>query len=204
MKKFGFTLAEVLTTLTVIGVVSALTLPNLVNNANTTAQIGPKLAKAASAFEQANQNLMNNNFVEKLSETDYFSSNESYITELKKYLKITTSTASTFTTKDGTLFTIVDVFKVPTNPKDAAYSQYIGDLEIDLNGSNNPNTAGSDIFSFTIWNDGSLRPKGGTNWDGKDSEDTHWTKLCPVNAIPTDYSSCAGHIFENNMKALYK
>ena len=53
MKKHGFTLAEVLITLGIIGVVAALTAPALVQNAGS-AQIGPKLAKAVSTFEIAN------------------------------------------------------------------------------------------------------------------------------------------------------
>ena len=51
MIKKGFTLAEVLITLGIVGVISALTLPSLMNN-HTKAQIGPKLAKAVSAFDK--------------------------------------------------------------------------------------------------------------------------------------------------------
>ena len=53
-KKDGFTLAEILITLGIVGVVAAMTVPRLMNNTSTS-QIGPKLAKAAAAFEQANQ-----------------------------------------------------------------------------------------------------------------------------------------------------
>ncbi len=54
MKKIGFTLAEVLITLGIVGVVAALTAPALVQNAGT-AQIGPKLAKAVSTIETATE-----------------------------------------------------------------------------------------------------------------------------------------------------
>ena len=47
MKKNGFTLAEVLITLGIIGVIAAITLPTLMSD-TTSAQIGPKLAKAVS------------------------------------------------------------------------------------------------------------------------------------------------------------
>ena len=57
MKKIGFTLAEVLITLGIIGVVAALTAPALVQNAGS-AQTGPKLAKAVSTFETANENML--------------------------------------------------------------------------------------------------------------------------------------------------
>ena len=53
MKKYGFTLAEVLITLGILGVIAALTIPGLMLDSRR-AQIGPKLAAAVSAFEQAN------------------------------------------------------------------------------------------------------------------------------------------------------
>ena len=57
MKKFGFTLAEILVSVAIVGVMAALTLPTLRTN-TTNAQIGPKLAKAVSTFEQANESLL--------------------------------------------------------------------------------------------------------------------------------------------------
>ena len=65
----GFTLAEVLITLGIVGVIAAITLPTLTQS-TTTAQIGPKLAKAASAFEQANKALLDAYDVDRLSDTD--------------------------------------------------------------------------------------------------------------------------------------
>ena len=52
MKKYGFTLAEVLVTRGIIGVVAALTTPALIQNVGN-AKVGPKLAKAKSTFENA-------------------------------------------------------------------------------------------------------------------------------------------------------
>ena len=57
MFKKGFTLAEVLITLGIIGVVAALTTPALVQNIGT-AKVGPSLAKAVSTFENANQTML--------------------------------------------------------------------------------------------------------------------------------------------------
>ena len=56
MKK-GFTLAEVLITLGIIGVVAALTAPALIQNTGT-AKVGPTLAKAVTTLELANQNML--------------------------------------------------------------------------------------------------------------------------------------------------
>lgn len=66
MKKAGFTLAEVLITMTIIGVVAALTTPALLHNA-ATAEIGPKLAKFRTTVENANRLMMVANDVNRLS-----------------------------------------------------------------------------------------------------------------------------------------
>ena len=52
MKKTGFTLAEVLITLGIIGVVAALTTPSLVNNIGD-AKLGPSLSKFNNTFSNA-------------------------------------------------------------------------------------------------------------------------------------------------------
>ncbi|MBR6126283.1 prepilin-type N-terminal cleavage/methylation domain-containing protein, partial [bacterium] len=57
MRKTGFTLAEVLVTLGIIGVVAALTTPALINSTGN-AQIGPKLSKARAVFENATQMML--------------------------------------------------------------------------------------------------------------------------------------------------
>ena len=55
--KKGFTLAEVLITLTIIGVVAALTAPALVKNTGY-AKVGPSLAKFSNTFEVATETMM--------------------------------------------------------------------------------------------------------------------------------------------------
>ena len=66
MKNNGFTLAEVLITLGIIGVVAALTTPALYHNVGT-AEIGPKLAKFRSTVENANKMMLVENDVNRLS-----------------------------------------------------------------------------------------------------------------------------------------
>ncbi len=57
LKKTGFTLAEILISLTIIGVVAALSAPPLIQNA-TNARTGPALEKTRAAIELANQNIL--------------------------------------------------------------------------------------------------------------------------------------------------
>lgn len=95
MKKPGFTLAEVLITLGIIGIVAALTTPTLVQNAGT-AQVGPALAKAINNWDVANESLLNDNKTSSLRAigiTD--NSEDAYIDLLSNYLKISAFSNST-------------------------------------------------------------------------------------------------------------
>lgn len=208
MKKNGFTLAEVLISLGLVGVIAAITLPTLMSD-TTSAQIGPKLAKAVSTFEQANESLLDSLSADSLSDAGLISNINVYIDSLSRFLKLNPNQdEESFTTKDGMSFLlgISDVAPGGT----IAYRQRIGDVVIDINGANGPNRSGTDQFNFSFWNDGSLRPQGSTNWDGEDSDsdvvngNEHWTIRCQADAIPTNLDYCAGHIFENNLKVLYR
>ena len=59
-KKNGFTLAEVLITLTIIGIVAALAAPAL-NNSVQKSKVGSSLRKFISTMEEANIHLMADN-----------------------------------------------------------------------------------------------------------------------------------------------
>ena len=91
--KHGFTLAEVLITLGIIGVVAALSAPSLVQNASS-AQVGPKLAKAISTFETANENLLQEASATRIANSgategsDKKDIEKNYIVNLSKYMKI--------------------------------------------------------------------------------------------------------------------
>ena len=65
MKKLGFTLAEVLITLTVIGVVFVLATPAIISNVGQ-AKIGPTLAKFNNTFSNTMELMMQRNAIEEL------------------------------------------------------------------------------------------------------------------------------------------
>lgn len=123
MKKHGFTLAEILITIGIIGIVAAATIPTLGTNTRKQANLAT-LKVTVSDFENAFNAMMIAEAKESLGDvTDWDS------TKLEKYMKI-----SGGKTKNGTEFSISGKT-----------------LTLDLNGSNNkPNIDGVDKYTLDI------------------------------------------------------
>lgn len=80
MKKLGFTLAEVLITLTIVGVIAAMTIPGLSRNVSQKT-IGPSLAKAIN-----NLNTVNKEALDASGRTSLDSIDSNYILILETYM----------------------------------------------------------------------------------------------------------------------
>ena len=202
MKKTGFTLTEVLITLGIVGVVAAITLPTL-STSTSNAQIGPKLAKAVTVFEQANAAMLAAEGVDSIQEAGLWMRESNHANKLNKHMKIVKIYASDeFQTKDGIFYRIVHE-DTTINTTYPTYKQKIGYVFIDINGlEGRPNQDGTDRFYFYLSNDGSLTPYGSTGLFYED--DKTWKDKCRVGVTPEDARYCAGHIFENNLKVLYQ
>ena len=221
MKKFGFTLAEILISLGIIGVISALTMPTLFTNTST-AKIGPTLAKAVSAFEQANIMMLNDAEADSLEDAGILSPDgdtDTYVNRLQNFLKGTVIDTTNFLSKDGVQYTISTKIAndndlgVALNSSTIPHQDALGIVTIVID--NNTPQDGINCFYFSFFNDGSLRPAGATGWIGDNtpagaSASTHWNyngsegNNCPLNGTAGDAKYCAGHIFENNLKVNYK
>lgn len=218
MKKFGFTLAEILVSLGIIGVISALTMPTLFINTST-AKIGPTLAKAVSAFEQANVMMLNDAEADSLEDAGILSPDgitSTYVDLLQKFLKGTKDGSNGFLSKDGIKYMIDtttgedNVTGVKLQSSTIPHQDALGIVTIVIE-NNRPQEDGINSFYFSFFNDGSLRPVGATGWTGGSSTITayklnHWSdsSKCPLNGTAKDAKYCAGHIFENNLKVNYK
>ncbi len=112
-KKAAFTLAEVLVTLGIIGVISAMTLPTLVKNHQRTVYV-TQLQKVYNELSQAAEKMRNDNNAVSLTETRFNQNNANAASDfLNTYFKVvrecTTSSgtpclASEYTSMDGTAF----------------------------------------------------------------------------------------------------
>ena len=235
MKKHGFTLAEVLVTLGIIGVVAALTTPALIQNVGN-AKVGPKLQKAVATFETASEMMLteqNSNSLlgvasstidlakalgqyMKINATDGKDAKGNMIT-YKTYAGTAFSDAcdlgGPYASDDGMIYYIANTNKQPVHSDyaDIPNNQWIGKLYIDINGPDGPNTLGKDLFSFAMYNDGTLRPWGGRGFlrHKKATELTKdlWsgsTATCNKDHVKGSGETCTGSIFDNGMKIIYQ
>ncbi|MBO5739255.1 type II secretion system protein, partial [bacterium] len=170
MKKRGFTLAEVLIALTLVGVIAAMTMPSVVTNSKAKTNVA-KLASTVSALENAFATMMISEAVQDITETEFGKDPKNVDFKLlDKYLKIASSNDKNpvITLKNG-----IDIYVVKLGEDDSASesteeeeeSRHPGALmriDIDSNGEGNkPNAYGVDIFRFAIGNNGTLYPAGG-------------------------------------------
>ena len=171
MKKLGFTLAEVLITLVIIGVIAAMTVPTLMNNTNAQ-EFRSALKKAISATNQA---LTLHYALEGSSAQDYKAASDLVDEVFKTRMSVVEGSTvftsddckgSVFTTSDGLIY-CVDSTNYKSDNKDdetSACDAYninpcgtAPNMWIDVNGAKKPNTATTsskrpkDIYQATIY-----------------------------------------------------
>lgn len=165
IKLLAFTLSELLVTLSIIGVVSALTVPTLMNKYQAQANV-TQLRKVYFDLSQATDLLLTEEGKNSISATSLVDDPGKF---LKKYLRINQDCGSTLTPcfaasykniASGSAVRIVcDDHAVLTT---AGYAvciynlNSVPDVLVDINGPEKPNIAGRDLFTFSIYHDGSL------------------------------------------------
>lgn len=194
MKKPGFTLAEVLITLAIIGVVATLAVPAL-NNSIQKNKVGPSLRKFISVMENANQRLLGDSDVITISSLldvndDWEKTPDEYYQKISKYLlgvvrdyHIYMKNDHSFYDYNGSgypglydppnAFQMQDgsEFKYYVRPRPAvhngSYKGYIAEIQYDINGfETKPNRDGKDMFHFYMDDNGTLVPFGGSTFLG--------------------------------------
>ncbi len=200
MKK-AFTLAEVLITLGIIGIVAAMTMPTLIQKQQDVSTIS-QLKKSYSMLNQAWISLHNEYGPIKDWSLEHDKGMEDILIErFSKYIKMSkickigergcfpdvnykaingtsygnweTSGVNKAKAKlsDGTLFMV----NVTQNPEDGVVVQFY----IDVNGWKKPNQLGHDFFYFYLWDDNFLRPAGWKR-DGEEMQ-TYFEENCMNN-----------------------
>lgn len=177
--KKGFTLAEILIAMGIIGIISAMVIPGLVNN-TVKSQNAAILGRVVTAIEigaqkyiQAkNDEITDGSYVQDLSGigSDYKDD------DLAKYIGASLgSSATSYTPKkyaggDATAVSTVGIFKFKKIDAEYILSTYSASnasftddktILIDVNGTaNEPNAYGKDLFKFTLNKYGKMVPTG--------------------------------------------
>ena len=173
MKRSAFTLAEILVTLAIIGVVAALTIPTLINNYQRKV-LETKFKKTYAEIGVLFKTIMGMDGVTTLYQTSIYEgcgdSCHNRQLDLSKYIKLTRfnenynfhdffgggdneircATSYCFMNAAGILY---EMDATMTKPASVGGKPYI-DVLADLNGPQLPNALGKDIFGFRVDNNG--------------------------------------------------
>ena len=183
-KNFGFTLAEVLVTLGIIGVVSAMTVPTLMQNYQRKTYV-TQLHKVYNELSQALLQYQTDRNAVNLREAGINSLNNT-LSFINSYFKVVTDCGADTEPCFATEYHKLDGTKMDdercnsTHPclvlaNGCSMSIYYPDGDVgpifqvilDINGQQGPNIAGRDFFSFYIYNNGVI-----DDLATKDSEDS--------------------------------
>ena len=210
LKQKAFTLAETLITLSIIGVVAAMTVPTLMSNMNKQIYV-TGLKKAYNQLQNAIKMIP---ISEGCSAGDYecafFDPGNTGLLlvtgeQLKAQYKVAVNTDKCTITKNtdhgfNTCFQTEDGMKIQY------HSFAASSLGIDINGDKGPNLLGRDIFIFNVSSGESGHPVGivlplGSKLAHQYNPYTYWKGACTTDAVKKqDYKAetCAGRVLEEN------
>ena len=227
MKKRAFTIAEILITLGIVGVVAALTIPQITTESKKQLYANT-LSVAVVDLETAMTTMTMREGVDTLYETEAWKSN--FLTELKKVMPYkhyskagTLSRASLdvpnsegvhsynyfIETKKGVAYYIsINSQPAPKSENEIMLAggnliSQAGFVSIDINARNKPNMWGRDTFTYVLGADGHLYPEGGkdvTIYNGKTYSAGDAEKKCKTDRIG---NACAAYLAENGYKMDY-
>lgn len=231
LKKRGFTLAEVLVTLGIIGVVSAMTVPTLMQNYQRKSYV-TQLHKVYNIVQQATVQYMTDRNAINLKEAG-LNSEDAAANFIKQYFKIvqdcgTDQTPCFAATADYkkisgvTLtkwyakrhFVLADGTAIGTYYYGGTGASQTVEVWVDTNGQKGPNIVGRDLFGMYLYNNGVLDDLAGKGNADDDSEvsssvplstearETRFNNYCNSNS-GTNYHGCFGKILNDNWEMTY-
>lgn len=213
--KRGYTLAEVLITLAIIGTIAAITIPSLQINAQK-AQVVPALQKAMNTLENFNNTILYENNARSL--LSIYPTTVAYGEGLLSHLSGASKIEQSYTmggsanstedliiaTSDGIIMgfetnisSSIDGLKSITDDGRLFYRVYV-----DVNGLKGPNTAARDVFAYYVdVRTGEVEPFGR---DYDNNPNLRWQNACPNGKDPTPYKlACTAAIMENDWHIRY-
>lgn len=227
MKKSGFTIAETLIVLAVIGIIAMLTMPTYIANQRKK-MYAKTLQVAVVNFQTAMTNLISKEGVDDLLETTAWKKDEKiFVANIGKVLgvlsfdknassylplagtgdKINIADTINITTKNGVEYKINK--NIEENKKSEQetlmnnlnYTNKAATVYIDINGKVSPNIVGRDLFKFDLAVNGLLYPVGSADYNYyNDIEASDPGTEC-VKKLVGDY--CAAYLMNNGYNMDY-
>ena len=175
-RRAGFTLAEVLVTLGIIGVVAAMTMPTLMSNHQRKVYV-TQLQKVYTELSQAAKRAISDNNAISLDETKYNRNNANGAKNfLHDYFNVvqdcgtdlTPCFGDSYTTLEGadmTLQTPVVAVSLASGASISVYHNGLSyerdwhgnlEMQVDINGAQGPNVLGRDLFYMGLYSDGKV------------------------------------------------
>lgn len=216
----GFTLAEVLVTLGIIGVISAMTLPTLVKNHQRQVYV-TQLHKVYNDLSQAAERIITDSNAVNLCESKFGKEGPQLF--YKNYLKtvkfcsesnITECFANEYKNMNGKILRTRNVVVPGSNDSCAVLASgasicfysphsynggYFGhsNITLDVNGKQGPNILGRDLFSFIMENDGTI-----TTGENLETATKDFSSMC-AGANEDAYGACFARILNDGWKMDY-
>ena len=183
--KAGFTLAEALLVLGIIGIVTAVVMPMLVNNTQRN-QAGATLGRVVSQFELGCEHYIQN---KNLDNDDI-----SYSTVMSGVGKISKEELAKYVGAEkpsGATEYYFKKFNASYKISNLASSDPAYTIRVDVNGDKKPDKYGVDMFEFDLMDNCKMRPAG---YDGYDS--------CPGSTDATR-KTCTARVVADGFKITY-
>ena len=231
LKSAAFTLAEVLVTLGIIGVVSAMTVPTLMQNYQRQSYV-TQLHKVYNELSQALLKYQTDKNAINFKEAG-LSGSEAYTEFQKNYFKVvqdcgTTQTpcfASSYKKMSGSSTNFKCKYGCMSLASGAAIGGYgngtngVYEIVVDVNGQKGPNIFGRDAFTMYIYtaqnviDDLALKNPDDMNdstWDSEssvpltqDQREKNFQRACQGDAKPGEWHGCFGKILNDNWQMNY-
>lgn len=228
MKK-AFTLAEVLIAMTIVGIVSVLTVPSVMQNTFTKTNVA-KLQAVYAQVSQAVKQAMIDERITDLRDSEYagcsddYDCNKAFVEKYFNVSKVSDNFDDCFATSYKDLNGTTDdyggnwdisgegnAYAILTNGAAISFDisrQFSGGsravFSVDVNGQESPNILGRDVFSFFIYNNGFVGVKADT-WSFDDEQDptTELKNECKTLGGSYGEAACFMLLQQNNWKADY-
>lgn len=216
----AFTLAEVLVTLGIIGVVSAMTVPTLMQNYQRKSYV-TQLHKVYNELQQAAQQYMTDRNAVNLREAG-LTSNEALANFVKTYFKVINDCgaeqqpcfaesykkisgdnlgqATTLPVNMTIASGVSLAFRVSN--EETGNNNKVAVFDVDINGKQGPNITGRDLFVLGLFSNGIVDEYGLVSVPGdKDTREKLFNEIC--NSSDPNWYGCFGKILNDNWEMTY-